>query len=269
MVKPLIIYVGGKRRLAPWIASHFRPHRVYVEGYVGAGGMFLSIPPAKIEIINDLDPNLIALFRTCRDTPDELIETLDRCEPGTDLHSEALAYCEGTGEPIWQGAMRYAAGRLCFNGVIGAGYSLDKKKRNSFRIYRQYVPILAARLRHVHIKNINALELIPEYDRPNHQQYHDPPYIEINTHHRQIYHTGKYFHSIQHHTDLIDRLLAIKYASAIVSGYKPMAPEVVELYGRLEKAGWQRHDQPWQTILGQHHGATPKAKIESIWVRPN
>lgn len=39
MVAPVIKYPGSKTNIAPWIISHFPPHRVYVEPYyVSANG---------------------------------------------------------------------------------------------------------------------------------------------------------------------------------------------------------------------------------------
>lgn len=66
MHRSAIRYHGGKYRLAPWIISHFVPHRVYTEVYGGAAGVLLRKPPAAAEVYNDLDGEIVNFFRVLR-----------------------------------------------------------------------------------------------------------------------------------------------------------------------------------------------------------
>src|SRR3546814_12383099 len=63
---PVIRYHGGKFRLAPWVIQHFPPHRCYVEPFGGAAGVLIQKPRAYAEVYNDMDGDIVNLFRVLR-----------------------------------------------------------------------------------------------------------------------------------------------------------------------------------------------------------
>jgi DNA adenine methylase len=69
---PLVRYHGGKWRIAPWIISFFPPHRVYAELFGGGGSVLLRKGRSHEEIYNDLDGDIVNLFRMARDRGEEL-----------------------------------------------------------------------------------------------------------------------------------------------------------------------------------------------------
>lgn len=71
-MKAILKYPGSKWRIADWIISNFPKHKVYLEPYFGSGAVFFNKEPSYIETINDIDGNIVNLFRVCRENPGEL-----------------------------------------------------------------------------------------------------------------------------------------------------------------------------------------------------
>ena len=65
--RPVLRYHGGKWLLAPWIIENFGPHRVYVEPFGGAASVLIRKEQSYAEIYNDLDKEVVGLFRVLQD----------------------------------------------------------------------------------------------------------------------------------------------------------------------------------------------------------
>lgn len=80
ILSPVVKWVGGKRQLLddiiPLLPDHFS---TYVEPFVGGGALLFEIQPKKA-IVNDLNHELINLYKVIKDNPNELLLLLEEHE---------------------------------------------------------------------------------------------------------------------------------------------------------------------------------------------
>lgn len=77
-LKPVTKWVGGKRQLLP-VLHDLMPEDFenYFEPFIGGGAMLFSLAPDNA-VINDMNSDLIEMYRTVKETPEELLELLEK-----------------------------------------------------------------------------------------------------------------------------------------------------------------------------------------------
>lgn len=74
MSSPIIPWIGGKRRLADRLLPLFPPHDCYVELFCGGAALYFLRPvPAQCEVINDVNGELINLYRVVQHHLEEFV----------------------------------------------------------------------------------------------------------------------------------------------------------------------------------------------------
>jgi DNA adenine methylase len=157
------------------------PHVHYLEPFFGSGAVFFCKVPAKCETINDLDGNVVNLFRMIRERTEELATVLEMTPWARD---EYLQSYEKTGDSL-EDARRYLVRTWqAFGGRIGnrTGWAHCGAIGRSSTIARwKRLPNLLAqtaeRLSFAEIENRPAAELIRDYESPDVLIYADPPYM--------------------------------------------------------------------------------------------
>jgi DNA adenine methylase len=80
--------LGNKQAIAQDIIKYFPEHKIYIEPFFGAGGIFFNKPKVKYNIVNDLDSDVFNLFQVVMDKKEEL-EKAFYLMP---IHSDLLEY---------------------------------------------------------------------------------------------------------------------------------------------------------------------------------
>ena len=80
--------LGNKSAIASEIIKYFPPHKIYIEPFFGAGGMFFNKPKAKYNIVNDLDSDVFNLFMVVMNQKEELEKAFYQMP----IHSDLLQY---------------------------------------------------------------------------------------------------------------------------------------------------------------------------------
>lgn len=69
---------GNKRRIAEQIIRYFPPHRLYIEPFFGAGGLFFAKEKAPFNLLNDKDEEVYNLFQVVLSRTRELVALWER-----------------------------------------------------------------------------------------------------------------------------------------------------------------------------------------------
>ena len=96
-MQPILKYPGAKWRLAKWIIEQMPPYKVYLEPYFGSGAILFNKEPKGIETVNDIDGNVVNLFKVIREKPLELARLIELTPWARD---EYLQSYEKTGDSL-------------------------------------------------------------------------------------------------------------------------------------------------------------------------
>ncbi|WP_312138226.1 DNA adenine methylase [Brevundimonas sp.] len=180
--EPPAAWLGGKSRLAKRICGILAatPHTAYVEPFIGMGGVFLrrAMRP-KVEVINDINGDIVTLFRVIQRFPEALLGEL-RWKPSMRSEFNRLKESRDCDLLDIERAARFIyLQRLAFGGKVSSqsfGVSADSAQSFSLRRLKPRLDRLRDRLDEVVIENLDWLEIITRYDAPGTLFYLDPPY---------------------------------------------------------------------------------------------
>jgi DNA adenine methylase len=252
-IKPTIRYPGAKWVLAKWICANLPPHSIYLEPFFGSGAVFFNKEPCYTETLNDIDGNVVNLFRAIRDKTDELCEAVSLTPWARDEYE--LSYISDSADDVekaraflvrcWQAFGTRTGTRSGWrNRTVGK----CPREKQAWDKLSERIRAAAERLQHAQIENQDAITLIGRYNTYDCLIYADPPYMP-ETRGRGIY---AYECDTDFHGRLLDALEKHKGA-VVISGYDN------NLYhDRLRH--WRRVERDARAELGA-------PRREALWIK--
>jgi DNA adenine methylase len=268
--RPVLRWHGGKWKLAPWIISFFPAHRVYVEPFGGAASVLLRKERAYGEVYNDLDDEVVGLFRILRDPSAAAeLEQLLRLTPFA--RTEFKESYQPTDDPLER------ARRLVIRAFMGFGSNAHSSQEKGHRStgfrsnsnrsgttpaqdwanWPDAMRALVERLAGVVIENRDAREVMAQHDGGGTLHYVDPPYLPETRARGNRYDLAwrMYRHELsrEDHAALLSFLCELD-GMVVLSGYPdPLYDEAL--------LGWARYERE-----AMADGARPRTEV--LWLNP-
>jgi DNA adenine methylase len=186
-IKPVLKWVGGKRQLLGVLQSHMpEQYNRYFEPFIGGGALFFEEGwKAKRSTIGDVNPDLIGVYQTVRNSPEELLTELE----GMPYNEEFFYDLRGQDTSEWSDVRKAARiiylNKTCYNGL----YRVNRKGQFNVPFGRYKNPNIAdaENIRAVHevLQHTNILlgdfTEVTKGCRSGDFVYFDPPYMPLSS----------------------------------------------------------------------------------------
>jgi DNA adenine methylase len=180
MAMPIIPWIGGKRRLAEKLIPQFPPHSCYVEVFAGGAALYFMRPPADVEVINDINGELVNLYRVVKNHLEEFVRQFKYALSSRDVFKWLQDTPPETMTDIQRAARFFYLQQHAFGGKVDGqtfGTATTAPPINLLRI-EENLSAAHLRLSSAFIENLDWHKLMTKYDRPHTFFYLDPPYWE-------------------------------------------------------------------------------------------
>ena len=178
MASPIIPWIGGKRRLADLLIPRFPEHKCYVEVFAGGAALYFLRPPADVEVINDINGDLVNLYRVVKIHLEEFVRQFKWALSSREIFKWTQDTLPAGLTDIQRAARFFYLQHHCFGGKVQGqtwGTATTAPPINLLRI-EENLSAAHLRLAGTFIERLHWRECIERYDRPHTFLYLDPPY---------------------------------------------------------------------------------------------
>lgn len=176
---PIVPWIGGKRRLAKHILPLFPAHTCHVEPFCGAAALYFLKTPSKTEVINDINGELVNLYRVVKHHLEEFIRQFKWALVSRQIYKWLQDTPEETLTDIQRAARFYYLQKQAFGGKVADhtfGTSTTSAPRFNLLRIEEELSMAHLRLSRTLIEHLDWHQCIERYDRPHTLFYCDPPY---------------------------------------------------------------------------------------------
>jgi DNA adenine methylase len=179
LTKPIFPWIGGKRKLADHILPLFPEHQCYCEPFCGAAALFFIKKPSEVEVLNDINGEIVNLFRVVKYHLEELYKQFKWVLTSRQNWEWLQETPAQTLTDVQRAARFLYLQKLTFGGkASGQTFGTATTSRPRFNIFTLEQDLQEAhfRLSSVTIEQLQWFDVIQKYDRPHTLFYCDPPY---------------------------------------------------------------------------------------------
>jgi len=153
-------------------------HNCYAEVFLGAGWVYFGKEPSKVEVINDVDKELINLFKMIKYHAPEIERQLEYEFSARDIFEEykncTLEYLTEIHRAV---KFLYLISQSFASKGDHYGYGTTSKPKPQI-FYEGVLKDIKNRLRNTYVENLSFEKIIEKYDREHTFFFCDPPYFE-------------------------------------------------------------------------------------------
>ena len=225
MIYSVISRQGGKSRLAKKIIPLFPEHKFYAEVFGGAAWILLNKQESMIEILNDIEGNIINLFRIIRDFPGEFVNRFIYDIVSRQTFDEYKVVDLKSLDPFDRAVKYYYVYCNSFSADMSTFLKRDKVTNPNRFITRlpDIIEKFSNRMTNVIIESLDFREFFNKYNGDKWLFYLDPPYYGVEGYEQPF--------TEQEHHDLAD-ILINKFQGRFILSYNDV-PEIRKLYSQF------------------------------------
>jgi len=178
-MKPVIPWMGGKRRLLDQIFPLIPEHTCYVEGFAGGAALFFAKQPSDVEVINDFNGELVYMYRVIQNHLNEFVDHFKWALTSRKMFEWQQMTNVETLTDIQRAARFFYLQKLAFGAKSDhQSFGTATTTRPKLNLLRIEEELSAAylRLNGAYIENLSWEKIVNKYDRQHTFFYLDPPY---------------------------------------------------------------------------------------------
>lgn len=178
MASPIVPWLGGKRRLIDQLVRRLTSHSCYVEVFAGGAALYFMRHPADVEVINDVNGELINLYRVVKHHLEEFVRQFKWALSSRQIFTWMQDTPPEVLTDVQRAARFFYLQQQAFGGRVDGqtwGTATTAPAINLLRI-EETLSAAHLRLASAYIEQLDWKACLDRYDRAHTLFYLDPPY---------------------------------------------------------------------------------------------